>query len=101
MMFDGLGFFGFDDTKIDRLRGKPVTWCTPFTSKKQNLILSISLVVGIFIVMSEVDKIGTQKSQMIELIPIQEYKYDVAHSIPLVSANWWWISVLFPRIREY
>ena len=70
MMHDGLGFFGFDDTKIERLRGKPVTWCTPFTSKKQNLILVIGLIVGIYIIMTEVGKLGTQKSQMIELLPI-------------------------------
>ena len=61
MVHDGLGFFGFDDTKIDRLRGKPVTWCTPFTSKKQNLILIIGLVVGIFIISTEVQKTGPQK----------------------------------------
>ena len=34
LMWDGLGFFGFDDTKIARLRGTKVTWWTPFTSKK-------------------------------------------------------------------
>ena len=30
MMWDGLGFFGTSDTKLPRLKGKKVTWCTPF-----------------------------------------------------------------------
>ena len=26
MVWDGLGFFGFDEAKLDRYRGKPVTF---------------------------------------------------------------------------
>ena len=30
MFWDGLGFFGTSDTKLPRLEGKKVTFCTPF-----------------------------------------------------------------------
>jgi len=30
LLWDGLGFFGFDETKLDRLKGKPVTFFTKF-----------------------------------------------------------------------
>ena len=32
IMWDGLGFFGFDDRKIPRLEGKPVRYRDKFTS---------------------------------------------------------------------
>ena len=63
LMWDGLGFFGFDDTKIARLRGAKVTFWTPFTSKKQTVLLIISLIVTIYIIITEAKKFGTLKSQ--------------------------------------
>ena len=65
------------------------------------MIFIIGLVVGIHIIISEVKQIGHQKSHLIELLHNQEFTYDVAHSIPLSSANWWWTNELFPRIRDF
>ena len=101
LMWDGLGFFGFDDTKIARLRGVKVTFWTPFTSKKQTVILIISIIVAVNLILNEVKKLGTLKSQEIQLVPIKGYSYNVTQAIPLVSANWWFIDELFPRIRAF
>ena len=67
MMWDGLGFFGFSDTKLGRLRGKKVNWCTPFLSWKNTPLLIIGLTVMMVIIISEVDNLGKQKSQTIDL----------------------------------
>ena len=58
LMWDGLGFFGFDDTKIERLRGKKVTFWTPFTSKKQTLVLLVSIIVSAILISTEVEHLG-------------------------------------------
>ena len=34
LLWDGLGFFGFDETKLDRLKGSKVDFLTKFKSKK-------------------------------------------------------------------
>ena len=53
MMWDGLGFFGFDDRKIGRLEGKPVRWRDKFTSVKTSSIMVISFIVAIIIIAGE------------------------------------------------
>ena len=58
MMWDGLGFFGFSDTKLPRLKGKKVTWCTPFKSWVNTPFLIIGLVVMALIIVMEVDNLG-------------------------------------------
>ena len=50
LLWDGLGFFGFDDTKLERIKGKPVKFTDKCTSMKWVLMTLISLVVLIFIV---------------------------------------------------
>ena len=67
LMWDGLGFFGFSDTKLGRLKGEKVNWCTPLISWKGTPILIISIIVGMIIVISEVNNLGLQKSQTIDL----------------------------------
>jgi len=58
MMWDGLGFFGFSDTKLARIKGKKVTWCTPLLSWKGTPLLMIGAVVAIYIVVSEAHNLG-------------------------------------------
>ena len=53
IMWDGLGFFGFDDRKIPRLEGKPVRFRDKFTSIKETPIMTIGLIVAIIIIAGE------------------------------------------------
>ena len=58
LIWDGLGFFGFSDTKLGRLRGKKVTWLTPVLSWKSTPLLIITLIVGAYIIASESSLLG-------------------------------------------
>jgi len=76
-MWDGLGFFGTSDTKLDRIKGKKVTWCTPFLSWKNTPLLIIGLAIMSYIIVSEGSNLGKEKSQTIDLSQNELYDYDV------------------------
>ena len=57
--WDGLGFFGFDDTKLARLRGAPVKVTDKFKSKKWVLTGIILFSVVIFVMATELSKMNT------------------------------------------
>ena len=57
-MWDGLGFFGFSDTKLPRLRGKEVTWWTPLLSMKTTPLMIISFSVAAFIIIAQAGNLG-------------------------------------------
>ena len=58
MMWDGLGFFGTSDTKLERIRGKKVNWCTPFLSWKSTPLGLIALSVMTYIIVTEAYNLG-------------------------------------------
>jgi hypothetical protein len=53
MIWDGLGFFGFDDTKLDRLKGKPLDFCTKFYSVKWVITSFLAIIVIIIVLILE------------------------------------------------
>ena len=57
MVWDGLGFFGFDDTKLDRLRGKKVTFFTKFKSVKWSVATLMTLTAVLYVVGTESSKL--------------------------------------------
>jgi hypothetical protein len=63
MLWDGLGFFGFDDTKLERLRGAPVTFFSKFSSIKWTVFTIVAWVVIITVIFSELGSLGKLKSQ--------------------------------------
>jgi hypothetical protein len=101
MMWDGLGYFGFDDTKLARLRGEQVTWWTPFTSWKTTTLSFVGLAVGIYIIITEAARLGKLKSQAIDLQQSEAFRYNIDEAMPLIGCNWFWNSEVFPRARNY
>jgi hypothetical protein len=101
MMWDGLGFFGFSDTKLARLQGKKVTWCTPFLSWKNTPLLFIGLAVMTYIIVTEAGQLGLQKSQTIDLDRNEEYRFDIEKAMPLVGAAWFFVDEIFPKVRDH
>ena len=101
MMWDGLGFFGFDDTKLPRLKGKKITFCTPFKSWKNTPFLIIGLTVMAFIIVMEVDNLGKQKSQTIDLRQEEAYEYDIEKAMPLIGATWFFVKEVFPKAQAF
>ena len=53
MLWDGLGFFGFDDSKLARLKGEKVTFMTRFKSKEGVIVYAMMVAMGINILVSE------------------------------------------------
>jgi len=68
MVWDGLGFFGTDHTKLGRLEGEKVTVWTPFKSYKVMILSTIGFIVATYVIVTEFNKLGTRKSQTISLI---------------------------------
>ena len=67
MLWDGLTFFGFDDTKLARLNGVPTSYLDKFKNKKwlSTSILGVTIVT--YVILSSASKLGTVKFQKIDL----------------------------------
>lgn len=68
MVWDGLGFFGTDHTKLGRLKGVKVNFCTPFKNYRLLVLSILGFVIVMIVIIMEANKIGTRKSQTISLI---------------------------------
>lgn len=95
LVWDGLGFFGFDDTKLDRLKAKnkdkPASFLSKFTSIRWILLSLSSFVAVIVILILEGGKLNTLKSKQINLDQQIEYTYPIQDVLTLVFANWFWL----------
>lgn len=100
-IWDGLAFFGFDDTKLARLKGKPVDFCSKLTSIRWIILNLFISVVLIIVIVFEGGTYGDQKSKEVSLIMSDEYHYDVQDSLPLRMVTWLWVADLFPRVRRF
>lgn len=78
MLWDGLGFFGFDDTKLSRVKGNPVKFTDKCTSKTWIITTLITFVVGIYIVIGQIENLNQVKSQTISLMSNFEYSYNIS-----------------------
>ena len=67
-IWDGLNFFGFATSKLGRLKGQKVNYCTQFTNLQWVLMTLLGLIVAIVILASELSTLNTQKSVTISLV---------------------------------
>jgi hypothetical protein len=58
ILWDGLGFFGFDDAKLERIRRKPAGWFDKFKSFKRMILLILGLIVLIYVLVTQILKWG-------------------------------------------
>ena len=62
LLWDGLGFFGFDDNKLARLKGKPARWYDRFVNKRW-MIFNLSFLIFVLVILSkELKTLGNVKS---------------------------------------
>ena len=61
MIWDGLGFFGFDNAKLGRLKGEPVTFASKYKEPTKLTMSVFMIAFVIYIILSQVAKIGKQK----------------------------------------
>ena len=100
-VWDGLGFFGFDETKLDRLKGRKLTFLTKLYSGKWIVLNLMTLVIIILVMVMEAGKYGSIKAKSIKLIERDLYSYDVRDSMPLRYVHWFWLDQLFPKIQKF
>ena len=61
-LWDGLGFFGFDDNKLERLYGKKPRWFDPFFNKRWMLSQLTMLAIIAYILYESFITVGDIKS---------------------------------------
>ena len=77
LIWDGLGFFGFDDTKLARLKGKQVDFLTKFTSLRWIILTFLGSVLILLVIIFEGRKYGEVKSKTISLTEADRYSYEI------------------------
>ena len=98
MLWDGLGFFGTDHDRLGRMKGEKVNFCTKFSSPRTLILSLLGLLFGIFLLITELRKLNTQKSQTIQLRKYEYYKYNFSDAIALRSGNWFYVDHVFNHI---
>lgn len=101
IQWDGFTFFGFDDTKLGRINGAPVTFLGKFKSKRWLTFTFGTLFVVLYVVISEIQHLGEQKTQTISLIEDVNFHYDAKENLALLVANYFYVDEIFPRVQEY
>ena len=101
LLWDGLGFFGFATSKLERLRGEKVTFLTPLTNVQFVLMNLILGGAAIAIVLTEVAKLNTQKSQTIDLEQQTTYSWVARDALSLIIGHWFYTDEIFAHIRKY
>ena len=61
MLWDGLNFFGFDDTKLARMNGAKTSYLDKFKNKKWLVKNSIGLAIVFYVIISSVSHLGDVK----------------------------------------
>jgi hypothetical protein len=61
LLWDGLGFFGFDDNKLNRLKGIPPKWHDRFMNKRWVLFNLTSISIVLIIIVGQLETLGDVK----------------------------------------
>ena len=100
MLWDGLTFFGFDDTKLARLNGHPTSYLDKFKNKKWLSTSMLGLTIVLFVILSSASKLGTMKFQKIELTDQSQFKYNASLVLTHSAVNYFEASELLPKVRS-
>ena len=100
-MWDGVGFFNMDDTKLNRLRGKPSSIFDRCKSCRWMTFALIFFCCIVIIMYTEALKLGTKKSQSITLVDIIKETFKVDRDMPLVATIYFWMDELIPKMEEF
>ena len=83
LLWDGLNFFGHDDNKLDRLKGKDPKWYDRFLNARWVLFRILLVAVLVVVFMGQYDLLGTIKSQELTTKPLMNYTESVHEALPL------------------
>ena len=88
MLWDGLTFFGFDDTKLARLNGHPTSYLDKFKNKKWLSTTILGVTIVLFVILSSTSKLGTIKLQKIELTDQSHFLFNASHCLTQSAVNY-------------
>ena len=100
-IWDGVGFFNMDDTKLHRLRGEKPSAFDRCKSCRWITFAMLFFCCIVIIMYSEALKFGTKKSQHITLVDIIKEEFRVDRDMPLVAALYFWMDELLPKIEAF
>lgn len=101
IIWDGTGFFGLSTAKLGRLEGKPVGFMTSFLAIDWVLVNFTGFIIILVVLIQEVGKYGTQKSQTVDMNVIRKQTYDFSEAIPLIGGHWFYIDEYIPKINSF
>ena len=101
MWWDGLIFFGYDDTKLPRLNGAKTSFTDKFRNKKWLMITFTSVMVILYVLTSQISKLGTVKSQKMELTMLEDFHYNATEALQMIGVSYFYVSQLIPRVRKH
>ena len=97
-IWDGLFFFGFDDTKLARIKTKKPKFADKLTSKKWMAILISTIIIATTLIVKEINRYGEEKSQSISLVPASKYDFDINSVFSFLGAVYFYMDELVPVI---
>ena len=98
MLWDGLVFFGFDDTKLARMNGSPTSYYDKFKNKKWLAKSAIGVTVVLAVILSSTSKLGTMKFQKIELADQSVFTYNASNTLTHSAVNYFDATELLPQV---
>jgi len=102
MLWDGLGFFGFDDAKLARLRGEKVTFMTRFKSMRWIIVTTMMIAMGIYILISELLKYDSVRSSVTSLSNEAEYySYAANDVLTICVVQYFYVDGLIQKAKQY
>ena len=63
LVWDGLGFFGYDDNKLERVRGTKPRWFDRFLNVRYVLFQVVFVAVIVYVFASQIENLDTLKQQ--------------------------------------
>ena len=83
ILWDGVGFFGTKFFKLSRLEGLKFKFWHKYKEPMDNIQSILLLFALVMIAMSEIESIGTERSQASELKLSKNYEFSSSEVMPL------------------
>jgi hypothetical protein len=100
LLWDGVGFFGATDLKLDRLKGIKPRWYDPFKNKRWMTLNLIVFLMVTIILKQSFETLGNIKSQEITKEYQKLYTFNINEQIPLVGVMYYEMKSLIDQINQ-
>jgi len=94
MTHDGIAFFGYSDHKLPRLFGAEPSYWDKYKSPRSVIMSLIGLVVGTYVILSQVLKYGKLKTQETSLRVANQYTFNISEQFGIVGITYFYVDEL-------